>query len=136
MTHIYSAGYALAIRTSIVYHGVEPSARRDANRCCYVMSGALQTRRRRKGGLIVAGTYNRDQIRAALALTDPAVSSFLDLQTGHVVSITEGDQSPENQQLSALIMESYGDRFRYIPGGNPAADDAAVSVWLENEGLA
>jgi len=38
----------------------------------------------------VAGTYNRDQIRAALALTDPAVSSFLDLQTGNVVSITEG----------------------------------------------
>ena len=83
----------------------------------------------------MAGTYNRDQIRAALALTDPAVSSFLDLQTGNVVSITEGDPSPATQELSALLMESYGARFRYIPGGNPAADDAAVSVWLENEGL-
>lgn len=84
----------------------------------------------------MAATYNRDQIRAALALTDPAISSFLDLQTGNVVSITEGDPSQTNQELSALIMESYGDRFRYIPGGNPAADDAAVSAWLENEGLA
>lgn len=84
----------------------------------------------------MAATYHRDQIRAALALTDPAISSFLDLQTGKVVSITEGDQSPANQELSALIMEGYGDRFRYIPGGNPAADDAAVSAWLENEGLA
>ena len=52
-----------------------------------------------------------------------------------LVSITEGDPSPANQELSALIMESYGDRFRYIPGGNPAAVDAAVSAWLENEGL-
>ena len=83
----------------------------------------------------MAGTYHRAQSRAALALSDPAVSSFLDLQTGNVVSITEGEQSPANQELSALIMESYGDRFRYIPGGNPAADDAAVSAWLENEGL-
>jgi len=79
--------------------------------------------------------YDREEIRAALALTDPAVSSFLDLQTGRVVRITEGDQGAPNQELSALVMESYGDRFRYIPGGNTSADDAAVSAWLENEGL-
>jgi hypothetical protein len=32
-------------------------------------------------------------------------------------------------------MESYGDRYRYISGGNPAADDAAVTTWMEAEGL-
>ena len=83
----------------------------------------------------MAVPFDREQIRAALALTDPAVSSFLDLQTGKVVRITEGDLSPENQQISDAVMESYGDRYRYIAGGNPAADDAAVSTWLENEGL-
>lgn len=79
--------------------------------------------------------YDREQIRAALALSDPAVSSFLDLQTGTVVRITEGDASPENARTSDAVMESYGDRYRYIPGGNPAADSAAVDAWLENEGL-
>jgi hypothetical protein len=79
--------------------------------------------------------YDRDQIRAALALTDPAVSSFLDLNTGVVVRLTEGDDSPEGQRRSDEIMASIGDRFRYIAGGNPAATDADVSAWLENEGL-
>lgn len=79
--------------------------------------------------------YNREQIRAALALADPAVSSFLDLETGQVVQITEGDMSAEGQHLSADIMSSIGDRFRYISGGNPAAADADVTSWLENEGL-
>jgi hypothetical protein len=63
----------------------------------------------------VAGTYDRAQIRAALALTDPAISSYLDLETE--------------------VMEGYGDRFRYIPGGNPAADADAVATWMEAEGL-
>ncbi|MEN9939131.1 MAG: hypothetical protein RLZZ387_5710 [Chloroflexota bacterium] len=79
--------------------------------------------------------YDREQIRAALALTDPAVSSFLDLQTGKVVRMIEGDTSAENEQISAAIMESYGDRYRYIPGGNTAAADTDVASWLENEGL-
>lgn len=79
--------------------------------------------------------YDRKQIRVAMTLTDPAISSFLDLQTGNVVQITEGDESVANQQLSVLVMDSYGDRFRYIPGANPSADDAAVGAWLENEGL-
>jgi hypothetical protein len=84
---------------------------------------------------IVAVQFDREQIRAALALDNPAVSSFLDLQTGVVVQITEGDTSPENQRVSEAVMESYGDRYRYIPGGNAAAGDADVAAWLENEGL-
>ncbi|HWQ13844.1 MAG TPA: hypothetical protein VNL77_13670 [Roseiflexaceae bacterium] len=80
-------------------------------------------------------TYDREQIRAALALTDPAVSSFLDLQTGQVVRIVEGDASPENQRLSDAIMASIGDRYRYISGGNQAAGATDVAAWLENEGL-
>ena len=83
----------------------------------------------------VAASLDREQIRAALALNDPAVSSFLDLESGAVVRITEGDLSPENQSTSELVMQSYGDRYRYIPGGNAAATDADVTTWLENEGL-
>lgn len=83
----------------------------------------------------MGATYNREQIRTALAQTDPAVSSFLDLETGEVVHLIEGDTSPEQSALSDAVMESYGDRFRYIPGGNTAADDAAVGAWFEAEGL-
>lgn len=83
----------------------------------------------------MAATYDRADIRAALALTDPAVSSFLDLETGKVVKIVEGDTSPENSQLSDAVMEGYGDRYRYIPGGNAAADDAAIDAWMEAEGI-
>jgi hypothetical protein len=79
--------------------------------------------------------YNRDQIRAALALGDPAVSSFLDLTTGAVVALREGDESAAGQALADEIMASIGDRFRYISGGNPGATDADVDAWLENEGL-
>lgn len=80
-------------------------------------------------------TYNREQIRAALALTDATVSSYLDLQTGNVVHINETDESPETEQRRTEIMDAYGDRFRYISGGNPDADDAAVTAWMEGEGL-
>ena len=38
-------------------------------------------------------------------------------------------------KLRNQVMDGYGDRYRYIPGGNAAADDAAVAVWLEAEGL-
>jgi hypothetical protein len=80
-------------------------------------------------------TFDRAQIRHALALTDPAISSFLDLQTGQVVRLIEGDTSPEQVALGDTVMEGYGDRFRYIPGGNTAADDAAIDSWLEAEGI-
>lgn len=80
-------------------------------------------------------TYNREQIRAALALTDAALSSYLDLETGEVVQINETVSSPANDQLRDQVMDSYGDRYRYISGGNQSADDAAVAAWLEGEGL-
>ena len=83
----------------------------------------------------MAASYNREQIRAALAQSDPALSFYLDLETGSVVKIDEADASPENERLRDQIMEGYGDRYRYISGGNPAADDAAVSAWMEAEGL-
>jgi len=83
----------------------------------------------------VAASYNREQIRAALALDDPAISSYLDLETGQVVQINESDTSPATEQLRDQVMESYGDRYRYISGGNPSADDAAVTTWMDGEGL-
>ena len=83
----------------------------------------------------MAATYNREQIRAALAQTDPALSFYLDLDTGNVVRIDETDNSPATEQLRDQVMEGYGDRYRYISGGNTSADDAAVAAWLEAEGL-
>ena len=83
----------------------------------------------------MAATYNREQIRAALAQNDPALSFYLDLDSGAVLQINETENSPENDQLRDQVMEGYGDRYRYIPGGNASADDAAVAAWLEAEGL-
>jgi hypothetical protein len=83
----------------------------------------------------VAATYNREQICAALAQADPALSFYLDLETGSVVRVDETDNSPATEQIRDKIMEGYGDRYRYISGGNPSADDAAVAAWLEAEGL-
>ena len=83
----------------------------------------------------MAATYNREQIRAALAQNDPALSFYLDLATGTVVRIDETDSAPANEQLRDQVMEGYGDRYRYISGGNPAAADAAVAAWIEAEGL-
>jgi hypothetical protein len=83
----------------------------------------------------VAVSYNRDQIRIALAETDPNFSNYLDLQTGDVIKIQDTDDSPEAEQLRGQIMESYGDRYRYIPGGNPSPEEADVQAWLDAEGL-
>jgi len=83
----------------------------------------------------VAASHNRDQIRAALAQNDPALSFYLDLETGSVVKINETESSPDNDQLRDQVMEGYGDRYRYIPGGNTGADDSAVTAWLEAEGI-
>jgi hypothetical protein len=83
----------------------------------------------------VAATYNRQQIRAALAQNDPALSFYLDLETGTVVTINEAEESPENDELRNQVMDGYGDRYRYIPGGITAADDAAVAAWMEAEGI-
>jgi hypothetical protein len=83
----------------------------------------------------VAATYNREQIRAALAQTDPALSFYLDLETGSVVRIDDTDSSATTEELRNQVMDGYGDRYRYIPGGNPSADAAAVAAWMEAEGL-
>jgi hypothetical protein len=85
--------------------------------------------------IVVAATFDRTQIKSALALSDPAISSFLDLQTGRVVDLIEGDTSPEQVELSQQVMDGYGDRFRYIPGGNTDVDDAVIDAWLEAEGI-
>lgn len=83
----------------------------------------------------MAVTFDRGAIQAALAMANPAVSSYLDLETGAVVTINEKDSGAENTALRDQVMDGYGDRFRYISGGNPSADDAAVAQWLEGEGL-
>ena len=83
----------------------------------------------------MAANYDRDQIRAALALTDPAISAYLDLETGQVVQDNANESGPAVEELRAAIMDAYGQRYRYIPGGNPGADDSAVAAWLEAEGL-
>jgi hypothetical protein len=83
----------------------------------------------------VAATHDRDQIRIALTQNDPAISCYLDLETGTVVHIDERDSSPDTEQLRNQIMDGYGDRYRYIPGGKAGADAGDVSSWLEAEGL-
>ena len=97
----------------------------------YYLFGQLPCPRRPR----VAATYNHEQIRAALAQNDLALSFYLDLETGNVIKISETESSPENDQLRDQVMEGYGDRYRYIPGGNAAADDSAVAAWLDAEGL-
>jgi hypothetical protein len=83
----------------------------------------------------VAGSYNREQIRAALAESDPACSFYLDLETGEVLRVPDTEDTPEADALRNQVMDGYGDRFRYIPGGNPNPGDADVQGWLEAEGL-
>lgn len=79
--------------------------------------------------------YNRSQISTALAETDPGYSNYLDLETGEVIRLNDTDESPETSEVRDQIMNGYGDRFRYIPGGNASPDDSAVQSWLEAEGL-
>jgi hypothetical protein len=78
----------------------------------------------------VAVTYNREQVRAALTETDDNYTNYLDLNTGEVVRVHSSDEDKLNE-----ILAEFGDRYRYIPGSNPEADDAAVQAWLEAEGL-
>jgi hypothetical protein len=83
----------------------------------------------------VAGSYNREQIRAALAETDPNYSNYLDLESGQVIRVNDTDSSAQGEELRNAIFSGYGDRYRYIPGGNAAPDDSAIQTWLEAEGL-
>ena len=118
----------LAEQRSIVYHHhevVEPGAR--------PLVPEISPEARWEG--TVAGSYNRDQIRAALAETDPAYSFYLDLETGQVVKVPDTEATPEAEALRTSVMDGYGERFRYIPGGNPAPSEADVLNWLEAEGI-
>ena len=83
----------------------------------------------------MAATINHSDIRAALAASDAERSYYLDLETGQVLAIHDTDPAPDAEELRNRVMEGYGDRYRYIPGGNVSADDAAVGVWLEAEGI-
>ncbi len=83
----------------------------------------------------MAGNFNREQIRAALAETNPAYSFYLDLETGEVLKVPDAEETAEAEALRTMVMEGYGDRFRYIPGGNPAPSDADVQGWMEAEGI-
>lgn len=85
--------------------------------------------------MMTVATIDRAQILRALALTNPAISSFLDMLTGQVVELIEGDESPAQVDLGQLVMDGVGDRFLYIAGGNTAADEAAVDAWMEAEGI-
>ncbi|MEF3275703.1 MAG: hypothetical protein K6356_15140 [Chloroflexus sp.] len=84
----------------------------------------------------MAANINREQVRAALAETDPAVSFYLDLTSGEVLRILDTDPSAEAEALRNQVMEGYGERFRYIPGGKTNPTDSDVQAWLEAEGLA
>lgn len=76
---------------------------------------------------------NREQIRVALSETNINYSYYLDISSGEVVKVHDTD--PADEEKRSQIFEGYGDQYRYIPGGNPNADDAAVQTWLEAEGL-
>lgn len=83
----------------------------------------------------MAGNFNLEQIRAALGEADPAYSFYLDLESGEVLRVPDTEDSPAAEALRTQVMEGYGERFRYIPGGNSAPSDADVQSWLEAEGL-
>jgi hypothetical protein len=78
----------------------------------------------------VTVTYNREQIRTALTETDDNYTNYLDVSTGNVLRVHATDEETLNG-----IVEELGERYRYIPGGNPEASDATVQEWLEAEGL-
>lgn len=88
-----------------------------------------------RGERVVAAAYDQSAICAALAMSNPAMSSYLDLVSGSVVTMDDTATDPATETLRNEVMEGYGDRYRYIPGGNAAADDTAVAQWLEAEGL-
>mgnify|MGYP007064734782 CR=1 FL=1 len=83
----------------------------------------------------MAAPLDRDQILQALRMTDTAKSCYLDLESGNVIVTDDTATDPETEAQRNAIMEGYGDRYRYVSGGNPDADDAAVTAWLEGEGL-
>jgi hypothetical protein len=83
----------------------------------------------------MAAPIDRSQVLNALRMADPSKSSYLDLETGAVIYIDDTATDPETEAQRTAIMEGYGDRYRYVSGGNADADEAAVQAWLDGEGL-
>jgi hypothetical protein len=83
----------------------------------------------------MAAPIDRIQVLNALRLTDSSKSSYLDLETGKVLLIDDTATDAETETQRTAIMEGYGDRYRYVSGGQVDADDAAVQAWLDGEGL-
>ncbi len=83
----------------------------------------------------MAAPIDRTQVLNALRLTDSSKSSYLDLETGKVLLIDDTATDADTEAQRTLIMEGYGDRYRYVSGGQVDADDAAVQTWLDGEGL-
>ncbi|HEY1015241.1 MAG TPA: hypothetical protein VGE07_21225 [Herpetosiphonaceae bacterium] len=78
---------------------------------------------------------DRSEVLKALQLTDTAKSSYLDLETGKVILIDDTATDADTEARRTEIMEGYGDRFRYVSGGQADASDASVQEWLDGEGL-
>ncbi len=78
---------------------------------------------------------DRSQILRALRMADPSKSSYLDLATGMVLQVDDTANDAGTEAQRTAIMEGYGDRYRYVAGGNPVADADAVQTWLDGEGL-
>ncbi|GAA5528607.1 hypothetical protein [Herpetosiphon gulosus] len=83
----------------------------------------------------MAAPIDRAQILEALRTADTTISCYLDLESGSVISIDDTAADADTEAKRNEIMEGYGERFRYISGGHPGADDAAVQTWLDGEGL-
>ena len=83
----------------------------------------------------MAATIDRSQILNALRMSDPSKSSYLDLETGTVLQVDDTASDAATEAQRTAIMEGYGDRYRYVSGGNAAADADAVQTWLDGEGL-
>jgi hypothetical protein len=79
--------------------------------------------------------YDREQIRDALAATDPAFSFYLDLETGQVLRVPDIEESAEAEALRNEVMDGYGARYRYVPGGKTNPTETDIDEWLEAEGL-
>ena len=83
----------------------------------------------------MAAPINRSHILNALRMSDPSKSSYLDLETGMVLQVDDTASDVATEAQRTAIMEGYGERYRYVSGGNAAADDDAVQTWLDGEGL-
>lgn len=83
----------------------------------------------------MAAPIDRAQVLEALKMSDPSTSCYLDLETGTILKVDDTATDDATEAQRNAIMEGYGDRYRYVSGGNAAADDAAVQAWLDGEGL-